>query len=193
MEALTAGEVAARLGIKTGMVRRYALALEAVTGVSVPVDPVRGRLYPPGVLELLEAARAHLLAYPGHSVESAIRAVTGESEGAVTPPARVPGTVSPADLQTALETALAHAVRPVLAALEEQQARAQALESEVQALRAEVAALATEVGAARSTVERVAVMTVAALPSSARPRVNQEQERRPGKLTAFLRFMGWTQ
>ena len=62
MEALTAGEVAARLGIKTGMVRRYALALEAVTGVSVPVDPVRGRLYPPGVFELLEAARAHLLA-----------------------------------------------------------------------------------------------------------------------------------
>lgn len=32
-EALTAGEVAAQLGIKAGMVRLYALALEEVTGI----------------------------------------------------------------------------------------------------------------------------------------------------------------
>lgn len=186
MEPLTAGEVAARLGIKTGMVRRYALALEAVTGVSVPVDPVRGRLYPPAVLELLEAARAHLLAYPGHSVESAIRAVTGEGEGAVTPPARLPGTLSPADLQTTLEAALAHATRPVLTALEEQHARAEALEREVQTLRGQVAALAAEVGATRSTVERVEVMTVAALPSSTSPQARQQRGHWDGKLAAFL-------
>ena len=185
MKPFTAQEVAVRLGIKTGMVRRYALALEAVTGVSLEVSPVQGRLYPPAVVELLEAARAQLLAFPGQSVESALRAVTGESEGGVTPPARLPGTLGPADLQHALELALAQATQPLLAALEEQQARAQRLETEVQALRTEVTELVQDLRAARSTVERVEVMTVAALPSAIR------QTEHPSRLAAFLRLLGW--
>lgn len=163
---LTAGEVAARLGIKRGMVRRYALALEEVTGISLEPDPVRGRLYPLAAVELLEAARAHLLAHPGLSVEAALRGVTGQSEGAVTPPARVPGTVTPADLQAALSGALAQLNAPVLAALAAQQEQSAALAEEVTALRSEVASLNRELQAARSTVERVEVITRAALPST---------------------------
>lgn len=105
-EALTAGEVATRLGIKAGRVRRYALALAAVTGISISVDPVRGRLYPAEVVELLEAARAYLLTHPGESVEGALRAVTGQGEGEVTPPVRVPGTLTPADLEEGLRAVL---------------------------------------------------------------------------------------
>jgi hypothetical protein len=165
---LTAGEVATRLGVKSGMVRRYALALEQVTGISLEVDPIKGRLYPPSAVELLEATRAYLLAHPGGSVEGAMRDVTGESEGEGTLPARVPGTVSPADLRAALRGALEEFTAPVLAALQEQEQRGQMLEQELSAVRGDLAALRVELQAARSSSERLEVMTHAAL-SDARP------------------------
>ncbi len=145
------------------MLRRYALALEQATGISLEVDPVRGRLYPAPAVELLEATRAYLLAHPGGSVEGAMRAVTGQGEGVSALPARVPGTVSPADLQAALRGALEEFTVPVLAALQEQQQRDQVLEQQLTALRAEVAALGSELQAARSSSERLEVMTHAAL------------------------------
>lgn len=150
---LTAGQVAERLGIKTGMVRRYALSLENVTGVSIETDPVRGRLYPPAVVELLEATRAHLLANPGSSVEQAMRAVTGNGEGSVTPPARVPGTLTPADLERALEAVLS----PLFSELETQR-------RENEALRNQVGELVQEVQGMRSQLARLEVTTHAALP-----------------------------
>jgi len=61
---LTAGEVATRLGVKASMVRRYAQALENVTGISLQVDLMRDRLFPAAAVELLEAGRAYLLAHP---------------------------------------------------------------------------------------------------------------------------------
>jgi len=49
-DALTTGQVAERMGVvMPGMVRRYAVALETITGISIPADGVRGRLYPLGV------------------------------------------------------------------------------------------------------------------------------------------------
>ena len=153
------------------MLRRYALALEQVTGISLEVDPVRGRLYPPSAVELLEATRAYLLAHPGGSVEGAMKAVTGQDEGVSALPARVPGTLTPADLQAALRGVLEDFTVPVLAALHEQEQRGQVLEQELAALRAEVAALGSELQAARSSSERLEVMTHAALgdTSPARP------------------------
>lgn len=173
----TVSEVAARLGVKVGMVRRYALALEQVTGISLKVDPARGRLYPAAAVELLEAARAHLLAHSGLSVEAALRAVTGHSDGEVTPPARVPGTITPADLQAALTQINA----PLLAALAQQQLRADALEDQVRSLRSEVADLLGEVQAARSTVERVEVISRAALPAPQREQLRSWLARLLGK------------
>ena len=181
-DELTAGEAAARLGVKVGMLRRYALALEQVTGISLEVDPVRGRLYPPAAVELLEATRAHLLAHPGGSVEAAMRAVTGTDEGVSSLPARVPGTVSPADLQAALRGALEEFTAPVLTARHEPKQRGQVLEQELTALRAEGAALGSELQAARSSTERLEVMTRAALPAS---------PARPGAPRSWLaRFLG---
>jgi hypothetical protein len=207
------------------MVRRYALALETITGISLQVDPVRGRLYPLQAVELLEAARAHLLAHPGGSIEAALRVVSDLPAGEVALPARVPGTITPDDLQTALRGVLG----PVLAALEEQRARADALLSEVSALRAqlpssepdlapvlaslqeqreqgaalggevgslraEVASLTAELQAARAAVERLEVMTHAALPSS--PAAPVEPAPVPqagaalGGLQVLARFLG---
>lgn len=150
-DQLTVSEVAARLGVKSGMVRRYALALEAVTGLTLTVDPVRGRLYPPDAVDLLEAARGQVLAQPGQSVEAALRALTGKSEGEAPRPARIPGTLTPADLQAAMTE---HSAQ-VLAAMNEHTARADALAAEVAALRAQVEALTADLRAAREGVERL--------------------------------------
>ena len=142
---LTAGEVAARLGVKSGMVRRYALALETVTGISLQVDPVRGRLYPVPMVELLETARAYLLAHPGESVEGALRAVTGQSEGEVTPPARVPGSLNGEELRAALGVMLAEVQAPVLEALRLQTEQNEKLSRELTETRAELQALQAQV------------------------------------------------
>ncbi|MHA0044389.1 hypothetical protein [Deinococcus sp. PEB2-63] len=124
---LTAGQVGQRLGLKAGMVRRYALALEEVTGISLELDGTRGRLYPEEVVRLLEATRAHLLVHPSMSVQAAMRAVTGRSEADVAPPARLPGTVNREDLAAVLSEAMAPALAPLL--------------QELAATRAEVASL----------------------------------------------------
>lgn len=139
------------------MVRRYALALEAVTGLTLTVDPVRGRLYPPDAVDLLEAARGRVLAQPGQSVEAALRALTGQSESEAPRPARIPGTLSPADLQAAMTE---HSAQ-VLDALKEHTARADALAAEVAALRAQVDALTADLRAAREGVERLEAGTLA--------------------------------
>ena len=120
---LTTGEVAARLGIKPGMVRRYALALADVTGISLQVDPVRGRLYPVPAVELLEAARAHLLAHPGLSVEAALRAVTGQSDGGSDAPCPRARHRDSSRLHAALAEAFQQMNAPVLAALEPSSSR----------------------------------------------------------------------
>lgn len=237
-EKLTAGEVAARLGVKSGMVRRYALAFEGVTGIALEVDSVRGRLYPLPVVETLEAARAYLLAHPGESVEGALRAVTGQAdEGAAQSPARVPSILTPAELKAALLEMLGEAQAPVLAALEEERERGRLMQTEMQkmnselnmlrseisaaraavtgvseqvrelpappplapvldhltaqaqeteTLRAQVEHLTSELTAARSTVERLEVMTRAALPAQA---PEPEAPRPTGVLGALARFL----
>lgn len=154
-EELTAGEVAARLGIKSGMVRRYAIAFESVTGIALEVDSVRGRLYPPAVVETLEAARAYLLARPGESVERALRAVTGQGEGEAQPPARVPGTLTPVELKAALFEMLGEAQAPVLAALEEERERGRLMQAEMQKMSSELNTLRSEISAARAAVTGV--------------------------------------
>lgn len=190
VQELTSGEVTERLGIKASMLRRYAAALEVVTGISLQVDPARGRLYPPEAVALLEAARAHLMAHPGGSVEGALRAVTGESAGGVALPARVPVTITPDDLRAALAGVLA----PMLGVLEEQREQAAALGGEVGELRAEVASLTAELQAARAAVERLEVMTHAALPSSTAAPVEPAPVPQPGAalggLQVLARFLG---
>ncbi len=125
--ALTTGQVAQRLGVKPGMVRRYALTLEAVTGITLELDPLRGRLYPVQVVELLEATRAYLLNNSGLSVEAAMRVVTGTSEGEVTPLSRVTGTLTPDDLREALRAIM----EPVAAELQAQRRENEALRHQV--------------------------------------------------------------
>ncbi|MBB6018842.1 hypothetical protein ACFP9V_23960 [Deinococcus radiopugnans] len=157
-ERLTAGQVGERLGVKVGMVRRYALALEAVAGISLEVDPIRGRLYPVAAVELLEVTRAHLLTHPGLSVEAAMKAVTGQSEGSEAAPVRVPGVLtSREDLAELLREALAPALAPIMAELTSSR-------EEIEELRRELAAAREEIGETRGQLARLEVTTHAALP-----------------------------
>lgn len=173
-DELTTGQVAERLGIKPGMVRRYAVALEAVTGVSLPSDGPRGRLYPRGAVGLLESARGYLLSHPGESVEGALRAVTGQSDGGVTLPARVPGSVGPLELQEAFQGALA----PIMAELELQRRENGALRQSSQEVLQELQGL-------RAQLARLEVTTHAKLPA---PAADQGQ-RGAGGLMGLLRWL----
>lgn len=141
------------------MVRRYALAMETVTGLSLEVDPVRGRLYPLAAVELLEDTRAHLLTHPGLSVEAAMRAVTGESEGSEATPVRLPGVLSSREeLAELFREALTPALAPIMAELTSSR-------EQVEDLRRELAAAREEIGEARGQLARLEVTTHAALPS----------------------------
>ncbi len=157
-EPWTAGQVSQRLGVKAGMVRRYAVALETVTGLSLEIDPVRGRLYPLAAVELLEGTRAHLLTHPGLSVEAAMRAVTGESDGSEATPVRLPGVLSSReDLASLLREALAPALAPIMAELTSSR-------EQVEDLRHELAAARTEIEGTRAQLARLEVTAHAALP-----------------------------
>ncbi len=71
-------QVGAELGLKTGMVRRYHLAYEAVTGEPLPRDPVNnGRLATDRQLAVLVQARDAVRRTPTLSAEDAIRHVLG--------------------------------------------------------------------------------------------------------------------
>lgn len=158
-EPWTASQVSQRLGVKVGMVRRYAAALESVTGLALNVDPVRGRLYPLAAVELLEGTRAHLLTHPGLSVEAAMRAITGKSEGSEAPLVRLPRVLSSREeLAELLREALAPALAPVVAELTSSRAQ-------VEELRRELSAAREEIGEVRGQLARLEVTTHAALPT----------------------------
>lgn len=179
-ERLTAGQVGERLGVKAGMVRRYALALEAVAGISLEVDPIRGRLYPVAAVELLEATRAHLLTHPGLSVEAAMRAVTGQGEGSEAAPVRLPGMLtSRDDLAELLREALAPALAPILAELTSSRGEVEALSRELKAAR-------SEVDGVREQLARLEVTAHAALPPATAPAAQQPTGLR-GVLVRLLR------
>jgi hypothetical protein len=78
-EALyTPAQVADRLGLTAGMVRRYGLAYEAVTGEGLPRDKKnRARLYDEQALGILEQARGIVKENPNLSAEDAVRACLG--------------------------------------------------------------------------------------------------------------------
>lgn len=151
MTKLTAGEVAERLGIGTGMVRRYALALEQVLGIHIEIDPVRGRLYPEQVVQLLEEARAYVVQHPGGSVEEALRHVTGQVEPDETPARPPPSGTDhlPALLrefmaqQESQSLALAEQNRELLQRHDQLAAQVQELAQSLQEARQEVSALKT--------------------------------------------------
>lgn len=125
----TASAVAGRLGVSVGMVRRYALGLEAARGAELPKDPQRGRLYSEADVRLLERARGWVRDHPGGGVEDAVRAVLGleprAGESRSGPLALGPDAVS-----EAVARAIPEAMRPLLEELARERAGRMAAEAD---------------------------------------------------------------
>ena len=106
----SAKQVASELRISSGMLRRYALAFEAITSQKIRQDPRDGRQYSSDQLATLQRAKAFVTSNPGMSVDHALRLAMGASEAEI---ARPPSSSTGIDAQ-ALEMALERAVLPLL-------------------------------------------------------------------------------
>lgn len=73
-------QVARVMDISGGMLRRYALALEQMTGEPIPQDPRDGRRFSQHHIELLTSARRFVIAHRGMSVEDGLRRAIGLAE-----------------------------------------------------------------------------------------------------------------
>ena len=79
----SAKQVAIELKISSGMLRRYALAYEAITGQKIYQDARDGRQYTADQLATLQRAKAFVGSNPGMSVDHALRLAMGASEADV--------------------------------------------------------------------------------------------------------------
>lgn len=76
----SAKAVRERLGISDGMLRRYAIALESITGKQIKQHPRDGRQYTAEQVEALERAKLRVAEKRGRDVETAIRLALGQTE-----------------------------------------------------------------------------------------------------------------
>ena len=127
-------QVARLLDISTGMLRRYSLELEQLTGEAIPQDPRDGRRFAQRHVDVLTAARRFVMGNRGSSVEDGLRRALGMADKApVTPLLRsLPGD-SPD-----VVAAFAEVVGPLVNELRELRASNTRLADEVKGLREEV-------------------------------------------------------
>jgi hypothetical protein len=127
-----ASQLSLHLGVKSGMVRRYHLAYERVTGETLPRDPNNnGRLVNDQQLQVLTRARELVKANPMLSVEDAIKSVLGL--------ATVP--TAPVSPQSEVLEAIARELRALRERDKHREKLLQALEAENLALKDQLKAL----------------------------------------------------
>jgi hypothetical protein len=145
----SAAQVAKMLGVSGGMVRRYAMALETLTGEQIPQHPRDGRQFSQENMDTLVSARRFVVGRQGMSVKTGLRLALGLAE--------LPATVnlSPnadsGDLVgvEALRTALSEYMGPLLTELRTLSDSNSRLSDEVAALRLELAEVRVLSGAER--------------------------------------------
>lgn len=135
----SAKAVRERLGISDGMLRRYAIALESVTGESIKQHPRDGRQYTGEQVEALERAKLRVAEKRGRDVETAIRLALGQTEAdAETSMLPEPSTSSPLVDPKVLAAALESVVTPLLTELQALRRSNERLEGEVVGLRKDI-------------------------------------------------------
>lgn len=135
----SASQVARKLGVSGGMVRRYAMALEALTGEPIPQHPRDGRQFTQNHVDTLVSARRFVAGRQGMSVETGLRLALGLAElpTAVDRPASTDfGNLAGVE---ALKTALSEYMGPLLTELRTLSDSNARLSDEVAALRSELA------------------------------------------------------
>jgi hypothetical protein len=160
----SSAQVAKMLGVSGGMVRRYAMALEELTGEPIPQHARDGRQFTQEHVDALVSARRFVAGRQGMSVETGLRLALGLTDlpaATLSPTATTSGTV---DVE-ALKAALGEVIGPLLTRLQTvAESNAQLTESNAR-LTAEVAALRSEVAGLK------------VLPASERPASVEERQR----------------
>jgi hypothetical protein len=129
---LTPTQVGEYLGLRGGMVRRYLMAWESITGEPLPRDPkTNARLASDEALRALEQARAVVKENPAVSVEDALRACLG-LHTAPTAPA-IPNAVVTEDMLRLLQD-LTETVREQTRVIQGLESKVEGLERQLQAL-----------------------------------------------------------
>jgi hypothetical protein len=122
-------QIADSLGLGSAMVRKWALALEKVTGQEIPVKRRDGRQFSRWDFETISAAKGLVDTNKGLSIEAALRMVLGGSEEGHKALASPPqASVNTVDLTEAITAAITKGNEPLLAELRQ-------LRQEIEALR----------------------------------------------------------
>lgn len=160
----SSAQVARMLGVSGGMVRRYAMALEALTGEEIPQHPRDGRQFARAHVDALISARRFVAGRQGMSVETGLRLALGLAE--LPAAAHLPTPTSEEGLAgaEAFKTALSEHFGPLLTQLQTlAESNAQLVNSNRQLLESH-AQLAAEVEALRSEIAETRVLPPGASP-----------------------------
>jgi hypothetical protein len=112
-------QIADSLGLGSAMVRKWALALEKVTGQEIPVKRRDGRQFSRWDFETISAAKGLVDTNKGLSIEAALRMVLGGSEEGEKALAAPETSGNILGLTEALTAAIAKGNEPLLAELRE--------------------------------------------------------------------------
>jgi hypothetical protein len=112
-------QIADSLGLGSAMVRKWALALEKVTGQEIPVKRRDGRQFSRWDFDTISAAKGLVDSNKGLSIEAALRMVLGGSEEGQKALAAPQPSIDTRALGEALTAAIAKGNEPLLAELRE--------------------------------------------------------------------------
>lgn len=132
---IPARQVAKTLGVSSGMLRRYALAYEAITETTIKQHPRDGRQYTGEQVAALVRAKGYIKENPGMSVDAAIKLALGASkEDTVHPPVSLQE-VGTGFSTEAVQQAFSAALNPLLTELQALRASNERMTNEVVELR----------------------------------------------------------
>jgi hypothetical protein len=112
-------QLADSLGLGSAMVRKYAVALETVTGQEIPLKRRDGRQFSREHFDVISRAKALVDSNNGLSVDTALKMVLSGPENAANALASPKALGSSLELTEALSAAIARGNEPLLAELRE--------------------------------------------------------------------------
>jgi hypothetical protein len=118
-QVFTTAQVAASLKLGPAMIRKYALALEGLTGKRIPLRGREGRQFSPENFNVISKAKALVDSNNGLSVDTALKMVLSGPENAADTLAAGRPSGNTTELAEALTAAIAKGNEPLLAELRE--------------------------------------------------------------------------
>ena len=112
-------QVADSLGLGAAMVRKYAVALEKLTGEDIPLKRRDGRQFDSSHFETISKAKALVDNHKGLNVETALKMALGDADSPKLAPALQSTDTNTLELAQAFSEAIERGNQPLLAELQE--------------------------------------------------------------------------